>query len=90
MVSRGTLKIGDIVVAGANWGKVRALMNDKGERIDSAKPTVPVEVLGLNDVPQAGDQYAVVDTEYRAREVADYRKQAALKKNNQSCQKWNI
>ena len=84
LVSRGTLKIGDIVVAGANWGKVRALMNDKGERIDSAEPTVPVEVLGLNDVPQAGDQYAVVDSEYRAREVANYRKQAALKKNNQS------
>jgi translation initiation factor IF-2 len=84
LVSRGTLKIGDIVVAGANWGKVRALMNDKGERIDSAEPTVPVEVLGLNDIPQAGDQYAVVDSEYRAREVANYRKQAALKKNNQS------
>ncbi len=84
LVSRGTLKIGDIVVAGANWGKVRALMNDKGERIDSAEPTVPVEALGLNDVPQAGDQYAVVDSEYRAREIANYRKQAALKKNNQS------
>ena len=84
LVSRGLLQIGDIVVAGASWGKVRALINDKGERIDSAGPTVPVEILGLNDVPQAGDQYAVVESEYRAREIVDYRKQDALKKTSQS------
>ena len=84
LVSRGLLQIGDIVVAGASWGKVRALINDKGERINSAGPTVPVEILGLNDVPQAGDQYAVVESEYRAREIVDYRKQDALKKTSQS------
>ena len=84
LVSRGLLQIGDIVVAGSSWGKVRALINDKGERINSAGPTVPVEILGLNDVPQAGDQYAVVESEYRAREIVDYRKQDALKKTSQS------
>ena len=84
LISRGLLQIGDIVVAGSSWGKVRALINDKGERIDSAGPTVPVEILGLNDVPQAGDQYAVVESAYRAREIVDYRKQDALKKTSQS------
>ena len=84
LISRGLLQIGDIVVAGSSWGKVRALINDKGERINSAGPTVPVEILGLNDVPQAGDQYAVVESEYRAREIVDYRKQDALKKTSQS------
>ena len=84
VVSRGLLKIGDIVVAGSHWGKVRALINDKGEKVNSAGPTVPIEVLGINNVPQAGDQYVVVESEYRAREVADYRKQAAMKKSHQA------
>ena len=59
-------------------------INDKGEKANSAGPTVPIEVLGINNVPQAGDQYVVVESEYRAREVADYRKQAAMKKSYQA------
>lgn len=73
LVQRGTLQVGDIVVAGAEWGKVRALINDHGENIEEAGPAVPVEVLGLNGAPDAGDQFAVVETEARAREIAEYR-----------------
>ena len=63
LVSRGTLKIGDIVVAGANWGRVKALLNYNGTRKSEAIPSEPVEILGLNSVPQAGDQFAVVKSE---------------------------
>ncbi|ESR25868.1 translation initiation factor IF-2 [Lutibaculum baratangense] len=73
LVQRGTLRVGDIVVAGAEWGKVRALINDKGENVKEAGPSTPVEVLGLNGTPEAGDLLAVVDSEARAREIADYR-----------------
>lgn len=73
LVQRGTLKIGDIVVAGAEWGKVRALINDNGQKVDEAGPSVPVEVLGLNGTPEAGDQFGVVETEARAREITEYR-----------------
>jgi len=73
LVRRGTLKVGDIVVAGAAWGKVRALINDKGSNIDTAGPSVPVEVLGMNSAPEAGDAIVVVESEARAREVATYR-----------------
>ncbi|MFQ5533794.1 MAG: translation initiation factor IF-2 [Sphingomonadales bacterium] len=73
MVQRGTAKIGDILVAGAEWGKVRALLDDRGERIKQAGPSQPVEVLGLTGAPVAGDAFAVVDSESRAREVTLFR-----------------
>ena len=73
LVQRGTLRGGDIVVAGAEWGRVRALVNDTGETIEEAGPSVPVEVLGFNHTPEAGDRLAVVPTEARAREITDYR-----------------
>jgi translation initiation factor IF-2 len=73
LVQRGTLKIGDIVVAGAEMGRVRALISDLGENVDSAGPSVPVEVLGFNGTPEAGDRLAVVENEARARQVTDYR-----------------
>src|SRR5712691_9542246 len=73
LVQRGTLKSGDIVVAGAEWGRVRALVSDTGATIDAAGPSTPVEVLGFNHTPEAGDRRAVVYREARAREVTDYR-----------------
>jgi translation initiation factor IF-2 len=73
LVQRGTLKIGDIVVAGAEWGRVRALVSDTGATVPNAGPSTPVEVLGFNGTPEAGDRLAVVENESRAREVADYR-----------------
>ena len=73
LVQRGTLKIGDIFVAGAEWGKVRALINDQGQQVKEAGPSQPVEVLGSNAAPGAGDDFAVVESEARAREVTSYR-----------------
>ncbi len=80
LVQNGTLKRGDIFVVGEQWGKVRALINDKGDRVDEAGPSVPVEVLGLNGTPEAGDVLNVVDTEAQAREIADYRAHSAREK----------
>jgi len=74
LVQRGTLNVGDIVLAGAEWGRVRALISDKGEQLKSAGPSMPVEILGFNGAPEAGDRLAVVESEARAREIADYRK----------------
>jgi translation initiation factor IF-2 len=74
LVQRGTLKVGDIVLAGAEWGRVRALISDKGENVKSAGPSSPVEILGFNGAPEAGDRLAVVESEARAREIGDYRK----------------
>ncbi|MCA0317460.1 MAG: translation initiation factor IF-2 [Proteobacteria bacterium] len=73
LIQRGTMHPGDIVVAGAEWGRVRALVSDKGETLDHAGPSVPVEVLGFNGTPEAGDRVAVVESEARAREITDYR-----------------
>jgi translation initiation factor IF-2 len=73
LVQRGTLQGGDIVVAGAEWGRVRALVSDTGETVTAAGPSTPVEVLGFNGTPEAGDRLAVVDSEARAREVTEYR-----------------
>jgi translation initiation factor IF-2 len=73
LVQRGTLKVGDIIVAGAEWGRVRALVSDTGVALDSAGPSTPVEVLGFSGTPDAGDRLAVVESEGRAREVTDYR-----------------
>ncbi len=80
LVQHGTLKQGDIFVVGEQWGKVRALINDQGERVSEAGPSVPVEVLGLNGTPEAGDVLNVVETEAQAREIANYREQAAKDK----------
>ncbi|MEH2530493.1 translation initiation factor IF-2 [Bradyrhizobium sp. AZCC 1588] len=73
LVQRGTLRVGDIIVAGAEMGRVRALISDQGENIDEAGPSVPVEVLGFNGPPEAGDRLAVVENEARARQVTSYR-----------------
>jgi translation initiation factor IF-2 len=73
LVQRGTLHVGDIVVAGSAWGKVRALIDDRGESVEAAGPSVPVEILGFDAAPDAGDPFVVVETEGRAREIADYR-----------------
>jgi translation initiation factor IF-2 len=73
LVQRGTLHVGDLIVAGADWGRVRALVSDTGAPVDAAGPSTPVEVLGFNGTPEAGDRLAVVQSEARAREVTDYR-----------------
>jgi translation initiation factor IF-2 len=73
LVQRGTLHVGDIIVAGAEWGRVRALVSDTGAALEQTGPSMPVEVLGFNGTPEAGDRLAVVDNEGRAREVSDYR-----------------
>ena len=73
LVRRGTLKRGDIVVAGAQWGRVRALVNERGQTVKEAGPSEPVEIMGLEGVPEPGDDLVVVENETRAREIADYR-----------------
>ncbi|TCM82056.1 translation initiation factor IF-2 [Rhodovulum steppense] len=80
LVQKGTLRKGDIFVVGEQWGKVRALINDKGERVEEAGPSVPVEVLGLNGTPEAGDVLNVVETEAQAREIAEYRESKSKEK----------
>jgi translation initiation factor IF-2 len=80
LIQNGTLRQGDIFVVGEQYGKVRALINDQGERIKEAGPSVPVEVLGLNGTPGAGDVLNVTDTEAQAREIAEYRSKAAKDK----------
>jgi translation initiation factor IF-2 len=73
LVQAGTIRVGDILVAGSEWGKVRALLDDRGEVVKDAGPSMPVEVLGFQGAPEAGDRFAVVESESRAREVTDYR-----------------
>jgi len=73
LVQRGTLRVGDIFVAGCEWGRVRALINDRGQSVELAEPAAPVEVLGLNGTPMAGDEFAVLDNEARAREITEFR-----------------
>ncbi|SFN43364.1 bacterial translation initiation factor 2 (bIF-2) [Roseovarius lutimaris] len=80
LVKKGTLRLADIFVVGQQYGKVRALINDRGERVKEAGPSTPVEVLGLNGTPEAGDVLNVVDTEAQAREIAEYRESAAKEK----------
>ncbi len=74
LVQRGTLKIGDIFVCGNEWGRIRALLNENGKNVKKAGPSVPVEILGLNGMPRSGDSFIVVDTESKAREVSEFRK----------------
>ena len=73
LVQRGTLRVGDVLVAGAVWGRVRRLVDDRGNAVESAGPAFPVEILGLDGTPQAGDEFHVMESEARAREVADFR-----------------
>ncbi len=80
LVQKGTLRRGDIFVVGEQWGKVRALINDQGDRVEEAEPSVPVEVLGLNGTPEAGDVLNVVDNEGKAREIASYRERLSRDK----------
>ncbi len=80
LVQRGTLRVGDILVAGTEFARVRALINDKGEQVKEAGPSIPVEVLGFTGVPSAGDRFSVVETEARAREVTEYRQRAIREK----------
>ncbi|TGQ65021.1 MAG: translation initiation factor IF-2 [Mesorhizobium sp.] len=80
LVQTGTLMPGDILVAGNEWGRVRALVNDRGEHVQEAPPAMPVEVLGLQGTPQAGDRFAVVNNEARAREITEYRQRLAREK----------
>jgi translation initiation factor IF-2 len=81
LVQRGTLRVGDIIVAGAEMGRVRALINDQGQTIQQAGPSMPVEVLGFNGPPEAGDRLAVVENEARARQVTEYRAHAKREKS---------
>ena len=80
LVQNGTLHTGDILVAGNEWGRVRALVNDRGEQLKEAPPSMPVEVLGLGGTPQAGDRFAVADNEAHAREISEYRQRLAREK----------
>jgi translation initiation factor IF-2 len=80
LVQRGTLKVGALVVAGSHWGRVRALIDDKGATLDAAPPSTPVEVLGFSGAPDAGDRVAVVESEARAREITEYRERQRREK----------
>jgi translation initiation factor IF-2 len=80
LVQRGTLKVGDLVVAGSQWGRVRALINDLGVNTAKAGPSMPVEVLGFSGAPEAGDRVAVVENEARAREITEYRERQRREK----------
>ena len=81
LVQRGSLRVGDIVVAGAEWGKIRALVDDHGRQIDVLRPGEPAEVLGLNAAPEAGDEFGVVESEGRAREIAGFRAEQVREKD---------
>jgi translation initiation factor IF-2 len=73
LIQNGTLRVGDIAVVGATWGKVRAMRNDQGEAIEQAVPAQPVEIIGLYEAPLAGDEFAVVESEKTARDITEYR-----------------
>lgn len=77
LVSRGTLNVGDIFIVGQEWGRVRSLQNEQGQRVKSASPATPVEVIGLQGVPAAGDDFIVVEDEAKAREISSYRQRKA-------------
>ena len=90
LVQKGKLKVGDIVIAGKEWGKVRALSNDEGKRINEALPSFPVEVLGLSGAPSSGDEFVVVDSEARAREVTQYRDRMIRLRQNASVKRGTV
>ncbi len=80
LIQRGTLNVGDLIVAGGSYGRVRALINDKGQNIETAGPSVPVEVLGLDLPPEAGDEFAVAENEKAARDIVEYRREKEKKR----------
>ncbi|MBN8543199.1 MAG: translation initiation factor IF-2 [Alphaproteobacteria bacterium] len=80
LVQRGTLRKGDIVVAGAAYGRVRAMHNDKGQDIEEAPPSLPVEILGLDQAPDAGDEFSVAESEKAARDIVEYRREKEKKR----------
>jgi len=82
LVQRGTLNVGDVFIAGAEWGRVRALMDDHGRSVENAGPSMPVEVLGFQGTPDAGDDFRVVADEARAREITAYRQRVEREKRN--------
>ena len=90
LVKRGTLRRGDIVVAGAQWGKVRALVNERGQQMKEAGPAQPVEILGMDGTPEPGDAFNVVDTEARAREITEYRERMKRQKQGVATQRASL
>ncbi|NMG40961.1 translation initiation factor IF-2 [Chelativorans sp. ZYF759] len=80
LVQAGTLRVGDIIVAGDQWGRVRALVDDRGDQVKEAGPAMPVEILGLQGTPLAGDRFAIVENESKAREIAEYRQRLSREK----------
>jgi len=90
LVQSGTLKRGDVMVAGAEWGRVRAMINERGEQLKEAGPSTPVEVLGLSGVPMAGDEVVVVENEARAREVSEYRQRVERDKRTATAPRGTI
>ena len=90
LIQNGTLKVGDIVVVGKEWGKVRALYNDEGTRLDQAPPSFPVELIGLSGAPESGDKLVVVESESRAREVTQYRSRLKRNEENSSVKRSSI
>lgn len=90
LVKRGTLKRGDIVVAGAQWGKVRALVNERGQQMKEAGPSMPAEILGLDGTPEPGDAFNVVESEARAREITEYRQRMKRQKQGVATQRASL
>jgi translation initiation factor IF-2 len=90
LVNRGSLKRGDIVVAGAQWGKVRALVNERGQQMKEALPSMPAEILGLDGTPEPGDAFNVVENEARAREITEYRQRMKRQKQGVATQRASL
>ncbi len=90
LVQKGTLKVGDILIAGKEWGKVRALVDDENNRLKLAFPSFPVEVLGISGAPEAGDEFVVVQNESRAREVTQYRDRIKRVRSNATLKRGSV
>ena len=90
LIEKGTLNVGEIVVVGKEWGKVRALYDDEGNRLEKAPPSYPVEVVGLSGAPESGEKLVVVDSESRAREVTQYRSRRKRIEDNSSIKRVSI
>ena len=90
LVKRGTLQRGDIVVAGGQWGKVRALVNERGQQMSEAGPSMPAEILGLDGTPEPGDVFNVVESEARAREITQYRQRMKRQKEGVATQRASL
>ena len=80
LVQEGTLKAGDVFIAGSQYGRVRAMLNDKGQKIEEARPSIPVEVVGFTDVPEAGEPFIVVSEERMAKQISLYRQEKIREK----------